>query len=74
MPKGTTKRGFVNKNLQVVVRNTHRTGTDKYQKVYQLACGKCGYNYGANGTDIFERKCPKCGKGEPGLSPDLDNS
>jgi hypothetical protein len=25
------------------------------------------YEYGANGTDVFERKCPECQDGMPGL-------
>jgi hypothetical protein len=65
--KGTTKIGFVNSNGQVVVRNTGESGTDHRQYVYQLACSKCGHNYGANGTDIHDRKCPGCQNGEPGF-------
>jgi PHP family Zn ribbon phosphoesterase len=67
-PKGTTKVGFVNPHRQVVIRNTGETGTDHNAKLYQIACSRCGHVYGANGTDIFERKCPKCGHGKPGLS------
>jgi PHP family Zn ribbon phosphoesterase len=67
-PKGTTKVGYVNPNRQVVIRNTGKRGTDNNARVYQIACSHCGYVYGANGTDIFERKCPKCGQGQPGLS------
>ena len=33
----------------------------------RLAAQNVGEVYGANGTDIFERKCPKCGSGMPGL-------
>jgi PHP family Zn ribbon phosphoesterase len=64
----TTKSGYVNRNHQVVIRNTGLPGTDKGQNVYQLGCSGCGEVYGANGTDIFERKCPKCGGGKEGLS------
>jgi hypothetical protein len=32
-----------------------------------LQCGHCGYDYGANGSDIWERKCPACQEGAPGL-------
>jgi hypothetical protein len=64
---GTTAIGFVNKHGQIVVRNTGQPGTDHSQYIYQLACTKCGRNYGANGSDIHERKCPECQGGAPGL-------
>jgi hypothetical protein len=64
--KGTTKIGFVNRNGQVVIRNTGHVGTDFGATVYQLAYSVCGKVYGANSADIFERKCPDHG-GRPGL-------
>ena len=66
-PEGTTSAGYLNKNGQVTVRDTGVPGTDYLQRVYQLACSKCGYVYGANGSDIHDRKCPKCQGGRPGL-------
>jgi hypothetical protein len=63
----TTLPGYVNRNGQVVVRNTGIPGTDHNAQVYQLACSHRGYVYGANGTDIFGRKCPACQKGALGL-------
>jgi hypothetical protein len=65
--KGTTQIGFVNRNGQVVIRNTGQPGTDFGSMVYQLGCSVCGEVYGANGGDIFERKCPKH-EGRPGLA------
>jgi hypothetical protein len=65
--KPTTCTGYVNRNGQVVVRNTGAPGTDNNQYVYQLACSHCGNAYGTNGSDIFQRKCPKCQDGQPGL-------
>lgn len=62
----TTQPDYVNCNSQVVIRNTNLPGTDHGQTIYQLAC-VCGHVYGANGSDIFERKCPKCQGGAPGL-------
>lgn len=62
-----TKVGFMNRNGQVVIRNTGKPGTDHGQFIYQLACSECGHVYGANGSDIFERKCPKHQQGAPGL-------
>lgn len=55
----TAKPGFINRNGQVVIRNTGKPGTDHGQSVYQLGCSGCGHVYGANGSDIFERRCPK---------------
>lgn len=36
------------------------------QKVYLLACKRCGFLYGANGSDIHDRKCPQCQGGKAG--------
>jgi hypothetical protein len=65
--KGTTQIGFVNRNGQVVIRNTGGPGTDFGATTYQLGCSVCGKIYGANSTDIFERRCPDDG-GKPGLA------
>lgn len=65
--KGTTIPGYVNTNEQKVVRKTNLPGTDHGQWVYVLHCGKCGHEYGANGSDIHLRLCPKCQGGKPGL-------
>lgn len=65
--KVTTVPGFVNAHGQVVIRNTGAPGTDHMQYTYQLACSRCGYVYGANGSDIHERRCPKCDGSKPGL-------
>lgn len=64
----TTLPGYTNRNNQRVVRNTGITGNDHNQVVYELECLKCGQKYGANGTDIFQRKCPNCQAGAKGLS------
>ena len=64
--KGTTQIGFVNRNGQVVIRSTGQPGTDFGATTYQLGCSVCGKIYGANSTDIFERRCPDDG-GKPGL-------
>ena len=63
----TTSIGYVNRNGQVVIRNTGRHGTDSGQTIYQLACSICGYVYGAEGTDIPLRKCPNHEGGATGL-------
>jgi hypothetical protein len=63
----TTRIGYVNKNGQVVIRNTGLRGTDHGQSVYQLGCSLGGHIYGANGADIHLRKCPDCQGGAKGL-------
>ncbi len=64
--KGTTTPGFVNRNGQITIRDTGGPGTDFGARNFQLACTHCGHNYGANSSDIWERKCPKCQDGQPG--------
>lgn len=64
--KGTTTPGYVNRNLQEVIARTELAGSDHGQRVYLLRCTRCGYQYGANGSDIFQRKCPMCQGGKPG--------
>ena len=64
--KGTTTPGYVNRNLQEVIARTEQAGSDHGQRVYLLRCARCGYQYGANGSDIFQRKCPKCQGGKSG--------
>lgn len=66
----TTQPGYRNRNGQVVVRATDLAGNDHLQKVYVLQCEKCHLEYGANGSDIFQRRCPRCGGGRPGLAFD----
>ncbi len=63
----TTRPGYVNKNGQTVLRRTDIPGNDHLQVVHVLQCGKCESEYGANGSDIWQRRCPKCGGGKPGL-------
>lgn len=63
----TTKPGSINRNGQIIIRNTGKPGTDHGQTIYPLACTECGHVYGANGPDIFERKCPQHQHGAPGL-------
>jgi hypothetical protein len=65
--KGTTTPGFVNPHKQEVIRNTGKPGTDYGQYIYELECKRCGHHYGANGSDIHERRCPSCDGGRPGL-------
>lgn len=63
----STEPGYVNRNGQTVVKATGLAGNDHLQYVYVLKCGRCSHQYGAKGSDIFQRKCPRCQGGAPGL-------
>jgi len=63
----STEVGYVNRNNQIVVRATTLPGNDHLQYTYVLRCGNCRHEYGANGSDIFQRKCPDCQGGAVGL-------
>ena len=65
----TTTNGYINRNNQKVHGTRDVTGTDHGQYAYKLEClsSGCGYEYGANGTDIFQRKCPRCQGGNEGI-------
>lgn len=62
----TTRPGFVNRNSQEVLRATELRGSDHNSRTYVLRCQRCEHEYGANGTDIFQRRCPHCQGGAPG--------
>ena len=64
----TSMPGYRNKNDQVVIRRTNLPGNEHSQRVYVLRCAKCRSQYRANGSAIWQRKCPRCGGGKPGLS------
>jgi putative restriction endonuclease len=52
---------------QIVLRKTEHPGTDHNSKVWVLRCSICGWHYGANSTDAWERRCPNCQGGKTGL-------
>lgn len=62
---GSTEQGFVNKNQQKNHGRTKMPGTDNGQWFYEMECLMCGHRYYANGSDIWQRKCPKCQGGRP---------
>ena len=45
---------------------TTRPGGGHLQSVYVMHCPVCELNYGANGADIWQRKCPFHQGGKPG--------
>ena len=63
----TTKIGYVNRNNQKNHGHCGESGTDHNSFAYKLECLDCHYEYWANGTDIFQRKCPRCQGGLPGI-------
>ncbi len=63
----TTQIGYVNRNNQRCTGHRGVAGTDHYQFAYHMECLNCGHVYGANGADVFQRKCPKCGGGCEGI-------
>jgi len=65
MSKGTTDIGYVSKNRQTVLRKTNRPSSHHNQTIFDLKCGACGETYGANGSDIWLRKCTSCQAGKP---------
>lgn len=67
MIKRTTEVGFTNRNGQTVIRKTDLPGNDHNQIIYVLRCGHCAHEYGANGSDIFQRRCPEHDGGQRGL-------
>ena len=65
MNKQTTKPGYVNKNKQMNMERTEEQGTDHGQWFYMIECQNCNFKYKANGSDIWQRKCPNCQGGRP---------
>ena len=63
----TTQIDHVNRNRQKVHGTRGIAGNDHGQVSYKSECLDCGHCYGANGTDIFQRKCPECQGGETGI-------
>jgi hypothetical protein len=65
----TTQIGYVNRNNQRCSGHRGIAGTDHLQRAYRMECLEpdCGSVYGANGSDVFQRRCPDCQGGEPGL-------
>lgn len=63
----SVKIGFVNRHGQICTGHRGTPGTDHLQRAYRVECGLCGHAYGANGSDIHERRCPECQSGATGI-------
>ena len=56
----STDIGYLNRNNQRNLGKTQKNGTGYMQSLYRMCCEDCGYEYSANGSDIFLKKCPSC--------------
>jgi hypothetical protein len=56
----TTAVGYRNVYRQEVIRKTAVAGPRPYQRMYDLRCGDCGHEYGTEGCDVHNRRCPRC--------------
>ncbi len=63
----SVKIGYVNPNGQLCCGHLGVGGTDYLQFAYKVGCTRCGVVYGANGSDMHERKCPECQGGKEGI-------
>lgn len=62
--RNSTEKGYVNRNNQKNNGRTTMSGTDHQQYFYEMECLECEHIYYANGSDIWQRKCPKCQGGK----------
>lgn len=60
----STDIGYINKNNQKNNGRTDNPGNDHQQWYYNMECLNCGHVYYSNGTDIWQKKCPKCQGGK----------
>ncbi len=74
MAKAMPKIGEINRYKQRLIAQTDEAEEGELP-LWVLECerpdgasGKCGYRYGSNGVDFFQRKCPLCHEGAPGPS------
>lgn len=65
MKATTTIAGYINKNNQKNLGCSGESGTEHMQSFYLMKCLSCGNEYKANGSDIWQRKCPRCQGGKP---------
>lgn len=63
----TTRIGYINRNEQKCTGHRGVAGNGPGQLAYRMECLVCGHIYGANGADVFQRRCPKCQGGRDGI-------
>ena len=54
----STDIGYINKNNQKNLGSKGVSETHYNQRFFQMECLECGYQYFANGCDVWLRKCP----------------
>ena len=59
--------GAINKNEQLCLGTRKISGNDHNADAHAMLCQKCNTLYGANSTDVYERLCPACQNGQPGI-------
>ncbi len=62
-----TQIGSINRRGQRCCGHRGIPGNDHKQLAYKVECTICGHVYGANGSDLFERRCPECQRGARGI-------
>ncbi len=62
-----TVPGSINRNGQRVVGFLRNDPSNSLNKIYEVACTLCAYDYAAYGSDLWQRKCPSCQDGREGL-------
>ena len=60
MTMSTIEVGYINKNNQRNNGRTDKSGIDYGHWFYEMECLECGHKYYANGTNLYEKKCPDC--------------
>ena len=68
----TVQIGYTNPNDQECRGHLGAEGNDHLQIAYKVECRRCGFVYGANGSDMHDRRCPNCDEGAPGIQFWLD--
>jgi len=63
-----TNPGAINRNGQRVVEFLRKDPQNKLNQIYKVACTLCAHRYGAYSSDLWQRRCPECQEGRPGLS------
>ena len=63
----TTDPGYRNIHGQIVISRTgFPSESFPGQTIYRLRCDHCKHEYGANGSDIHKRRCPRHQDGAKG--------
>jgi len=64
----SSRSGTVNKHGQMLMGAPAAAGNDPSPRAVKMFCTHCYLSYGANGSDVWLRKCPRCQGGVPGIA------